>query len=55
MISAYCMLYFVYTYLSNQVHYVNLEKHTHPHSKYEQAGITVLDNVLQKVSSKGLP
>ena len=55
MISAYCMLYFVYTYLSKQAHYVNLEKHTHPHSKYEQAGITVLDNVPQKVSSKGLP
>ena len=54
-ISVYCMLYFVYTYLSKQAHYVNLEDHTHPHSEYEQAGITVFDDVLQKVSSKGLP
>ena len=40
------MLYFVYANLSKLAHYVNLEKHTHPHGLYEQAGIKVFDNAL---------
>ena len=41
------MLYFVHANLSKLAHYVNLEKHTHPHGLYEQAGIKVFnDNAL---------
>ena len=39
------MLYFVYANISKLAH-VNLEKNTHPHGLYEQAGIKVFDNAL---------